>query len=132
MSSKEDNRRTVEHFMEVFSTGDADATTALMAKTATWWVGGTTPISGTYDLEAFGKLFRSVTDNCTGPIKLTPKAWTIDGERVAVETESLTQTKTGRTYNNHYHFVFIVRDGRIAGVREYLDTMHANAVFFAP
>lgn len=132
MSPKDQAKKTVAHFMEVFSTGDANTTTALMTDDATWWVAGTTPISGTYDRDAFAKLLASVNDNCTGPIKLTPKDWTVDGARVAVEVESLTHTKTGRKYNNQYHFLFLVRDGKVAGVREYLDTMHAQSVFFAP
>jgi len=132
MDQKAETRRIVEHFMQVFSSGDAKATTALMAPDATWWVAGTTPLSATYDLDAFAKLLAQVNETCNGPIKLTPKQWTIDGERVAVETESLAHTKTGRTYNNHYHFLFLVRDGKIAGVREYLDTEHTVAVFFAP
>lgn len=132
MSPKDETRRAVERFMDVFSTGDAQATVALMTEDATWWVAGATGLSGTYDRAAFAKLLRSVNEICTGPIKLTPKEWTIDGDRVAVETESLTHTRAGRKYNNQYHFLFRVRDGKIAGVREYLDTMHTQSVFFAP
>lgn len=132
MNPKDENRRAVEHFIEVFSTGDSQAVTALMTEDATWWVAGTTGLSGTYDRAAFAKLLASVNETCTGPIKLTPKGWTVDGERVAVESESLTHTKTGRTYNNQYHFLFLVRDGKIARIREYLDTMHAQSIFFAP
>lgn len=132
MSPKDQARRTVEHFMEVFSSGDAQATTNLMTDDATWWVAGTTGLSGTYDRQAFTRLLGSVNETCTGPIKLTPLAWTIDGDRVAVETESLTHTRSGRKYNNQYHFLFRLRDGKVAGVREYLDTMHTQSVFFAP
>ena len=132
MSPKDQARQTVEHFMAVFSTGDGAATTALMTADATWWVAGTTKLSGTYDVEAFRKLLASVNDVCNGPIRLDAKAWTIDGDRVAVETESLAHAKNGRTYNNKYHFLFLLRDGKIAGVREYLDTMHTESVFFAP
>lgn len=132
MNSRDQARHAVAHFMEVFSSGDAQATIALMTADATWWIAGTMPISGTYDREAFGKLLAAVTDTCTGPIKLTPKEWTIDGDRVAVEVESLTHTKAGRKYNNQYHILFRVRDGKIAGVREYMDTVHAQAVLCAP
>ena len=34
----------------------------------------------------------------------------------------------GRTYNNEYHFLIEIRDGKIAAVREYLDTMHTADV----
>jgi ketosteroid isomerase-like protein len=30
----------------------------------------------------------------------------------------------GTLYHNRYHFLFIVRDGRIHVVKEYLDTLH--------
>ena len=36
--------------------------------------------------------------------------------------------KNGKTYQNKYHFLMIVRDGKIHQVKEYLDTMHANEV----
>jgi ketosteroid isomerase-like protein len=35
----------------------------------------------------------------------------------------------GRVYNNLYHFVFELSDGRIRRVKEYLDTEHTRAVF---
>lgn len=132
MNQSEQNKQTVKHFLEVFSSGDVAATMALMADTGTWWVAGTMPISGTYDKAAFTKLLSGVGESCKGPIKITPKAFTAEGERVAVEAESLAHTNNGRTYNNLYHFLFVVRDGKIASVKEYLDTMHTNAVLCTP
>ncbi len=133
MNLTEQNKQTVKHFMEVFSSGNVEATLALMADTATWWVAGTMPISGTYDKAAFGKLLSGVAEACKGgAIKLVPKAFTAEGERVAVETESFADLNNGRKYNNHYHFLFTVRDGKIAGVKEYLDTMHTNAILCTP
>ena len=49
-----------------------------------------------------------------------------------METESYAELTNGRVYNNLYHFVFIVRDGKIAGVKEFLDTEHTTAIFVAP
>lgn len=133
MNLNEQNKQTVKHFMDVFSSGDVAATLALMADSAIWWVAGTMPISGTYDKAAFGKLLAGVAATCKGgAIRLVPKAFTAEGERVAVETESFASLNNGRSYNNHYHFLFTVRDGKIAGVKEYLDTMHTNAVLCTP
>jgi uncharacterized protein len=36
--------------------------------------------------------------------------------------------KNGKTYQNTYHSLFIVRDGKIQSAKEYLDTIHANEV----
>jgi ketosteroid isomerase-like protein len=126
------NMDTVSRFLEHFSSGDVEKTMALFADDATWWVAGTMPISGTYGKAAFTKLLGGVLETCTGPIVIRPLAFTCEGERVAVEAESFAQTRKGRIYNNLYHFLFTVRDGKIAGVKEYLDTMHTNAVLCTP
>ncbi|MFW2830349.1 nuclear transport factor 2 family protein [Sphingomonas sp. ID0503] len=118
--------------MEVFSSGDADGVAAMMDPDATWWVAGTMPISGTYTREEFRALLVGVSDACDGPIRLIPHEFTIDGDRVAVETESMAQTLNGRTYNNFYHFLFILKGDKVLRVKEYLDTMHTNAVLCTP
>jgi len=135
MSSLEErNKQTVTDFMKVFSDGDVSAILGSMTDDATWWVAGTIPgISGTKDKAGFGEMLGGIAANTTtGAIKLTPLAFTAEGERVAVETESYAELTNGRVYNNLYHFVFIVRDGKIAGVKEFLDTEHTTAIFVAP
>ena len=126
----EANRQTVLKFLEVFSTGDVDAILAMMDDSATWWVAGTIPLSGTKSKQEFGEMLAGVASTCNGPITLTPHGVTAQGERVAVETESYAELKNGRVYNNQYHFLFVARDGKILAVKEYLDTMHTNDVFF--
>lgn len=133
MSTPEQNKQTVKRFMELFSSGDVDATMAMMTDSATWWVAGTMPISGTYSKAQFRELLSGVAGTCKGgAIRLMPKAFTAEGDRVAVETESLADLNNGRHYNNHYHFLFVVRDGKVESVKEYLDTMHTNAVLCTP
>ena len=34
------------------------------------------------------------------------------------------ELRNGRIYNQEYHFSMTIRDGKISGVREYLDTQH--------
>ena len=47
---------------------------------------------------------------------------TAEGDRVAVEVESRFHTVNGALYNNRYHFLFVIRDGKIVRFNEYLDT----------
>src|SRR3546814_883084 len=117
--------------MEVFSTGDVEAILDFLDDSATWWVGGTIEgISGTKDKAAFGQMLSELSGLATtGAIKLTPHEWTAQGDRVAVETESYCELQNGRVYNNHYHFVFVLRDQKIVAVKEFLDTEHTRAVF---
>lgn len=133
MSDIEHNKQTVRRFFEVFSSGDVAATMALMTDDATWWVAGSMPISGTYDKAAFTTLLSGVASACEGgAIRIVPGTMTAEGDRVAVEAESLATLNNGRRYNNHYHFLVTVRGERIAGVKEYLDTMHTQAVVCTP
>lgn len=132
MTPEQNNIATVTRFFAHFSSGDVDATMAMFADDATWWVAGTMPISGTYSKPQFAELLGGVLDTCTGPIKITPKVFTAQDDRVAVEAESYTETLTGRIYNNHYHFLVRVRGQQVCSVKEYLDTMHTNAVLCTP
>jgi ketosteroid isomerase-like protein len=133
-SVEDDNRKIITEFMEVFSSGDVDGILSYLSDSATWWVAGNIPgISGTKDKAAFGEMLSGISEaTTTGAIRLTPLGITAEGDRVAVETESYTELKNGRVYNNLYHFLFEVRDGKIESVKEYLDTEHTTAVFVTP
>ena len=58
----------------------------------------------------------------------TVRGMTAEGDRVAVEAECLGAHVSGKTYAQRYHFLFVIRDGKIHEMREYFDTMHANDV----
>ena len=63
--------------------------------------------------------------------EFTIRGITAQDNRVAVEAESRAVHKpSGKTYNNFYHFLFEVADGRIKVMKEYCDTRHAAEVFF--
>lgn len=128
------NKELVAEFMTVFSAGDVTKILSYMADSATWWVAGALEgISGTKNKKEFGEMLAGLSGlTVSGAIRLTPLAWTAEGDRVAVETESYSELRNGRVYNNLYHFVFEVRDGKIQSIKEFLDTEHTRAIFLAP
>lgn len=128
---EEQNKQLVRDFMETFSTGNIDAFMEYMSDSATWWVAGTIEgISGEKNMKEFRVMNGGIAEGTkTGSISLTPLAITAEGNRVAVETESYAELNNGRVYNNIYHFLFIVEDGKIQKVKEYLDTEHTRKVF---
>lgn len=127
-----DNKKLVMRLFEGFGAGNIKQILDCLDADATWWVSGTLSISKTYTKNELEKLFLNMFDLCVGPIKFIGAEFTEEGNRVAVETESLAQTKTGRTYKNLYHFLFEVRNGKLLRIKEYMDPMHVNSVFFAP
>ena len=135
MSTTDENKKLVVSFMEMFSASNFEGGMALLADTATWWVGGMPDkfqMAGTKSKAEFMEMLTSMLGLLPGGLKLFPKSLVAEGDKVAVETESYAETTTGRTYKNQYHFLFEVRDGKIQAVREYLDTMHTKEVFLDP
>jgi uncharacterized protein len=124
----EDNKKVVLGLLEAMSAGNLNAVSNALADSATWWVAGNFPLSGTMTKAKFCELFGNVGSATEGGLRLTPKGVTAEGDRVALEVESYAKLKNGRVYNNQYHFLFVVRDGKIQQVKEYLDTMHANQI----
>ena len=131
--SAEANKKLVTQFMETFSGGDVNKIMSMMSDTATWEVKGKLEgLSGKHNKAQFKELLGGIAANCEGPIKLTPKAFTAENDRVAVETTSYAKLKNGRVYANEYHFLFEVKNGKIERVVEYLDTVHTHDVFLKP
>lgn len=53
-------------------------------------------------------------------------ATTSEGERVAIEARGSSPLTNGKTYNNIYHFLFVIRDGKIVQFNEYCNTLAAQ------
>ena len=51
---------------------------------------------------------------------------------VYVEMTIRATTKAGEPYENHYVMAFQLEDGRIAEVREYVDSLYAQCMLFDP
>jgi len=127
--STESNKALVTRFWQAFSGGNYDAMLAMLHDDATWWVGGTTTLSGTYSKPEFTKLVGQISAMAPKGLHVTPKLLTAEGDRVSVEAESYAEINNGRTYRNIYHFMMVIRGDKFSAVREYLDTEHVAATF---
>jgi ketosteroid isomerase-like protein len=124
----EDNKRVIADFFDNINTGNDAAFMGALADDATWWVQGNFQFSGTTSKNELGALLTELSAKVDGLMRLTPSGMTAEGDRVAVEAVSYAKMKNGKTYQCTYHFLFIVRDGKIQSAKEYLDTMHANDI----
>lgn len=125
----------VRAYLDALVTGDVTAIAASFAEDARWSLHGTLPLAGTkcgrkaimeFLLNA-ANLYRPGTQS------FTFTQITAQGDRVAVEWRVRgIATATGIGYDNDYCGVFTVHRGRIVEVREYLDSLHAAHVLFAP
>ena len=134
MSEAEADKAVCTKLFERFSAGDIAGVMDLMSEDATWWLPGkpgALPVTGTRSKSQIERLFHAMQSQLDGPLQMTVKSAIAQGGQVAMEVESLGHLKNGRTYNQEYHFRMTVRDGKISAVREYLDTLHVQAVWFA-
>ena len=118
----EENKRIIRDFMDATSAGDVERIVAAYAEDGILQTMGRTLISGTYSREqvaaAAGHIFEIFPEGIT----FTIHGMTAEGDRVAVEAESLGRHVSGKMYNNKYHFLAQLRDGKITRWTEYCDT----------
>ena len=118
----EENKRIIRDFMDATSAGDVERIVAAYAEDGILQTMGRTLISGTYTREqvaaAAGHIFEIFPEGIT----FTIHGMTAEGDRVAVEAESLGRHVSGKMYNNKYHFLAQLRDGKITRWTEYCDT----------
>lgn len=124
-SKLEKNKEIVRHFFELGNKKDTAARDKMYTDDA---VLITTPRylpfwSGPHDREEIRKLEEAVK---TYPkFEMVIKTLTAEEDRVAVEVESFAETQEGKIYNNQYHFLITLRDGKIAKFQEFFDNIHA-------
>lgn len=130
--SIEQNKEVVRQFLAKFASGDADGLVDSLTDDATWWIGGKPgelPQAGTKDKVTMGAVLRGIGAKIPGGIDMRIRGMIGEGDKVAAEVEAYGEIVNGRIYNNEYHFLFTVRDGRIAAVKEYNDTLHLKSAF---
>lgn len=133
-SNTETNKAIAREFLDAISSCDGDRIVSYLHEDATWWVSGTLPgISGTSTKEQMrAALNQMPVIYKPGTMRVIPGGFTAEGDRVAVEARSEGELHNGRSYRNTYHFLFVLRDGKLAEIREYIDSHHAYEIFLVP
>lgn len=129
----EENKTLASEFFACFSANDIAGALAMMTDDATWWISGKRehlPAAGLHSKEQIAGLFYRMSDQLLNGLKMTVKGLIAEGDKVAVEVESHGELRNGRSYNNEYHLLMTIRDGKISEVKEYLDTQHVFATWF--
>jgi len=131
----ETNKQVATEFYRRFDAGDIPGALDTMADDATFWIAGkpgSNPSAGTHSKAEMAAMFARIMKQMRSGLKMTVKGVTAEGDRVALEVESYGELLNGRVYNQEYHALMTIREGRISAVREYMDTQHVAAVWFAP
>jgi hypothetical protein len=134
----EESRELVKRVWAAFSTRDQSKIAALFADDAEWMapranataiaLGVTDHMKGSAEIAAFiatrvPVLYRDTAIKFLGIYA--------DGPIVVVEEEMTATLPNGLPYRLNYCFIFECRNGRVARMREYMDTMSGHRQVFA-
>ncbi len=124
----EANKEVARRFIDALNRADSATVAELYADDARRWTAGSLPFSGSSDKASAVRDMDLILALFPDGLAFRILAMTSEGDRVAIEAESHGRHVSGAAYHNEYHFLLVVRDGRIHEFKEYLDTQHALEV----
>lgn len=128
----ENTRGLVLRFLDAHSRGDATAIKELISDDAEWHLppsAGVGPFRGAQ--EVANALAGSAADNWldVSTIKREVSKVVVDGDTAVALELKTAMSHSGAEYVNGYCWVYTCRDGRIAEIRNYTDTLYAFRLF---
>jgi ketosteroid isomerase-like protein len=122
MTTSQANKVLVADLMEAIGRGDVAAIVDAYTEDGYVETMGRTLISGRFTREQVAMAASRVLDVFPQGIAFRILNMTAEQDRVAVEATSSGEHVSGQHYANHYHFLFVIRDGKIAVMKEFMDT----------
>src|ERR1700759_2471270 len=121
--SIEKNIQTAKDFFAAISRGDKESLLALVAADIEWIIPGKDwPLAGTHRGHA-GLADLLETASKTMETSTEPREFIAQGDRVLVVGFARGKVKaTNKTFEDDWVFAITVRDGKLTGIREYVDT----------
>jgi uncharacterized protein len=122
--SIEENIQIVKDFFAAIGSGDKQGLLALVAEDIEWVISGEDwPLAGTHRGHAG---LAEVLQKASEEVEMTypkPPEFVAQGDRVLVVGVATGKIKaTNRTFKDDWVFAITVRNGKLANIREYIDT----------
>jgi uncharacterized protein (TIGR02246 family) len=133
MHTSPDSKAVLERYVAAIEAGDEETIRDCFAEDATWHLDGDLPISGTWRGREtiLGEFLAAAWSHYQpGSIDIEVTGIVAEGDRAVMQWTSRARTTAGAPYENRCIGVFTVRDGRIANVHEYMDTLYAHRTAF--
>jgi ketosteroid isomerase-like protein len=126
----EENKALVREYFRRMQAGEPTVA-EMMAEDITWWVPQSSELGGTHrGKAAVLALMGKGVDLYQLPLRVEIEEMVAERDQVCVQLVVEAKTAAGLPYRNDYHFAFRIRDGKLAAVREYVDTKYASDLLF--
>jgi len=117
-------RDTIQSFFSQVSAGKIEEAFQLVSEDVSWWVPEELPFSGTKNKCEYQAIVSRIQSGFPAGFQLKVTGMTVEENKAAVEVESEGTHVNGKAYNNKYHFLIVVEDGKFKSVKEYMNTLH--------
>ncbi|MET0332984.1 MAG: nuclear transport factor 2 family protein [Rhizobacter sp.] len=127
------NTRIARSFIERFDANDIPGVLALFADDICYRLMGKPDrlaTAGPKNKTEIAAVFERMNSRLNGGLRMWVKNTIAEGDQVAMEVESRGELKNGRIYNNEYHMLVTLREGKIVELKEYYDTFHVWDTWF--
>ncbi|HEX3558157.1 MAG TPA: nuclear transport factor 2 family protein [Pyrinomonadaceae bacterium] len=130
--SEQENLRVVQQAYENFKTGSVEALLGQLSDDVDWRLPETegVPFAGARRGQAQVAEFFSTLADAQATLRFEPREFVAQGDKVvALGDYSWRVKKNGREYGGDWAHVFTIREGKITGFHEYMDTAAASDAF---
>ena len=121
------NKKITRDFFEALSTG-SNKYLDFYTDDSIIWTAGSNSIGGTRTKKEVVTFAENILSAFPSGITFNITGITAEDERVAVEISGKAIHASGETYNNQYHFLLRIKDGKILELKEYMDTQLAAKI----
>ncbi len=121
------NKDVVRAFLQALGKGDVPGLKAVLTTDAKAICTGTSLLSKTRDYAEICATAGALGQIAPKGIDFRILTLTAEEDRVSAEVEGYSTLVNGAAYNNQYHFLFFIRDGKVYLLKEYIDTKLADA-----
>jgi uncharacterized protein len=117
-----DNKAIVKEFLKGLGSGDAAKVASVIADDISAVCTGTSCMSVARNREDVLGALAMLSQVTKNGIDFKILHLTAEEDRVSAEVEGKSTLANGTPYNNQYHFLFFIRNGKIYLIKEYMDT----------
>lgn len=122
----QDNKQVVREFCAHFKNAAVKDLLDAMSEDATWWILGKPHLfsgAGTKSKADMERIWGNLFGHMKNGLEMRVVGMVAEGDKVAAEIRSHADLTDGRVYENQYHMLFTLRQGKIVDVKEYADTI---------
>ena len=126
-STIKENKEIAIKFFEALSSG-SEAYLDFYNDDSIIWTAGNNAIGGTRSKKEIIDFAQGILAAFPTGITFNITGMTAENERVAVEVSGEAKHASGEAYNNKYHFLLTIKNGKIIELKEYMDTQLAAKI----